>query len=91
MIPVLFSESETAFSSQRIGNMVYMQVTMRDGTTTDGTVALTLPYEADATVITGMLSTSGVNGYARVNGTQLTVHSVSTNTNCMFQIAYKIK
>lgn len=76
---------------QRIGNMVYMQVTMRDGTTTDGTVALTLPYEADATVITGMLSTSGVNGYARVNGTQLTVHSVSTNTNCMFQIAYKIK
>lgn len=76
---------------QRIGNMVYMQVTMRDGTTTDGTVALTLPYEADATVITGMLSTSGVNGYARVSGTQLTVHSVSTNTNCMFQIAYKIK
>lgn len=76
---------------QRIGNMVYMQVTMRDGTTTSGTNAITLPYEAAATVITGMLSTSGINGYARVSGTTLAVYDVSTNTNCMFQIAYKIK
>lgn len=75
---------------QKIGNAIYLQVSMRNGTTGDGTVAMDLPYPAAANVLVGMQSTNAVNGYALITGSNVKIYGVTNTANVLFSCFYKI-
>lgn len=75
---------------QKIGNAIYLQVSMRNGTTTDGTVAIALPYAAAANVLVGMQSTNAANGYALITGSDVKIYGVTNTQNVLFSCFYKI-